>query len=212
MRDALKRSGIGEVPGGVETAIIFSFFDQSVMDFTKPTGENLAENSALRAIVNRARNNKVDHFTLMKEGRNGLYKGAMSALKQIERVTRLPNPEKLSDMTDIEIESQNEEIAEAIKQHEAHVCRDPNDLLLIREQGSLLANLASEQQMRICNLNDKYLRLLEERKRLVDMSHKPVYDLINDTMKHIVNYTMKNLQEKINALQETLIQRSSITR
>ncbi len=108
MRDALKRSGIGEVPGGVETAIMFSFVDQSVMDFTKPTGENLAENSVLRAMVNRARNDKVDHFILMKEGRNGLlFKGAVSALKQIERVARLLKPDKLSDMTDIEIESQN---------------------------------------------------------------------------------------------------------
>jgi hypothetical protein len=100
MRDALKRSGIGEVPGGVETAIMFSFFDQSVMDFTKPTGENLADNSVLCAMVNRARNDKVDHFTLMKEGRNDLFKGAICALKQIERVARLPNPDKLSDMTD----------------------------------------------------------------------------------------------------------------
>ncbi len=81
---------------------------------------------------------------------------------------------------------------------------------MIREQASLLANLAWEQQIHICNLNDKYLRLLEERKRLADMSHKPVYDsvdLINNTMKDIVNDTMKNLQEKINVLQETLNQR-----
>jgi hypothetical protein len=113
-------------------------------------------------------------------------------------------------MTDIEIESQNEEIAYAIKQNEGHVWRDHDDLLLIREQASLLANLAWEQQIHICDLNDKCLRLLKERKRLADMSHKPVYDsvdLINKTIKDIVNDTMKNLQEKINVLQETLNQR-----
>jgi hypothetical protein len=210
MRDALKRSEIGEVPGGVETAIMFSFFDQSVLNLTKRTGENLADNSALRAMVNRARNDKVDHFALMKEGRNGLFKGAVSALKQIERAARLPNADKLSDMTDIEIESQNEEIAYAIKQHEAHVWRDHDDLLLIREQASLLANLAWEQQIHICNLNDKYLHLLEERKTLADMSHKPIYDsvdLMSNTMKDIANDTMRNLQKKINALQEALNQR-----
>jgi hypothetical protein len=189
---------------------MFSFFDQSVLNLTKPIGENLAENSAIRAMVNRARNDRVDHFALMKEGRNGLFKRAISALKQIERAARLPNADKLSDMTDIEIESQNEEIAYAIKQHEGHVWRDHDDLLLIREQASLLANLAWEQQIHICNFNDKYLRLLEERKRLADMSHKPVYDsvdLISNTMKDIVDNTMKNLQEKINVLQETLNQR-----
>jgi hypothetical protein len=200
MRDALKRSGIGNVPGGVETAIMFSFFDQSVLNYTKPTSENLAENSTLRAVVNRARNDKVDHFALMKEGRNGLFKATTSALKQIERAARLPSADKLSDMTDIEIESQNEEIAHAIKQHEWHVWRDHDDHLLIREQASLLANLAWEQQVHVCDLNDKYLRLLEERKRLVDMSHKPVVDLISNTMKDIVNDTMKNLQKKINVL------------
>jgi hypothetical protein len=74
MRDALKRSGIGNVPGGVETAIMFSFFGQSVLNLTKPTGENLADNSAIRAMINRARNDKVDHFALMKEGRTACSK------------------------------------------------------------------------------------------------------------------------------------------
>jgi hypothetical protein len=64
----------------------------------------------------------------MKEGRNGLFKATTSALRQIERAARLPNADKLLDMTDIEIESQNEEIAYAIKQHEGHVWRDHDDL------------------------------------------------------------------------------------
>jgi hypothetical protein len=34
-RKALKMSGTGEVPGGIETAIMFSLFDDTVMDFTK---------------------------------------------------------------------------------------------------------------------------------------------------------------------------------
>ena len=134
---------------------MFSFFDQSVLNLTKPIGENLAENSAIRAMVNRGRNDKVDHFALMKEGRNGLFKATTSALKQIERAARLPSADKLSDMTDIEIESQNEEIAYAIKQHEKHVWRDHDDLLLLREQASLLANLAWEQQIHICDLNGR---------------------------------------------------------
>jgi hypothetical protein len=70
VRKALKQSGIGEVRGGIETAILFSLYDQSVMDFNKSTGENLAENSAVRAMVNQTKNDTIDHFTLMKEGRN----------------------------------------------------------------------------------------------------------------------------------------------
>jgi hypothetical protein len=49
-------------------------------------------------------------------------------------------------------------------------------------------------------LNDKYLRLLEERKKLVDMSHKPVYDSVD-----LMNDAMRLVHERMNALQETLI-------
>jgi hypothetical protein len=48
-------------------------------------------------------------------------------------------------MKDPEIESRNEEIAEAMKQYEA-TWRDHEDLIMLREQGSLLANLVWEQQ------------------------------------------------------------------
>jgi hypothetical protein len=88
------------------------------MDFTKSTGENLAENSALRATVNHAKNDRVHHFTLMKEGRDGLYKGAIAALKQLGTVTQLPKQDKLWEMTDIDVDIQNEEIVEAMKQYE----------------------------------------------------------------------------------------------
>jgi hypothetical protein len=79
------------------------------------------------------------------------------------------------------------------------IWRDHDDLLLLREQGSPLTNLVWEQQIQICNLNDKYLRLLEERKNLVDMSHKPVYDSVD-----LINDAMTILYERINSLQQML--------
>jgi hypothetical protein len=102
-------------------------------------------------------------------------------------------------MPDFDVEAQNEEIAEAMKQYDAHTWRDHDNLLLLREQGSLLANLVYEQQLQICNLNDKYL---QERKRLVHMSHKPVYDSVD-----LINDAMKIIHDRMNALQETLDQR-----
>ncbi len=143
------------MPGGIETAILFFLFDQSVMNFNKPTSDNIAENSAIRAMVNHAKNDTVDHLARMKGGRNGLYKGTIAALRQLENVTQLPKQEELWDMLDPEIESRKEEIAEAIKHYEAHTWRDHDDLLLLREQGSLLANLVRKQQMQIRNLNDR---------------------------------------------------------
>jgi hypothetical protein len=105
-------------------------------------------------------------------------------------------------MKDPKIESRNEEIAEAMKQYEAHTWRDHDDLILLREQDSLLANLVWEQQMQICNLNDKYLRLLEERKNLVDVSHRPVYDSVDH-----INEAISTLHKRMLDVQKTLDQR-----
>jgi hypothetical protein len=89
-----------------------------------------------------------------------------------------------------------------MKQYESHTWKDHDDLLMLREQGSLLANLAWEQQIQICNLNDKYLRLLEERKNLVDVSHKPVYDSVD-----LINEAITTLHKRMLDVQKTLDQR-----
>jgi hypothetical protein len=89
-----------------------------------------------------------------------------------------------------------------MKQYEAHTWKDHDDLLMLPEQGSLLANLVWEQQIQICNLNDKYLRLLEERKNLVNVSHRPVYDSVD-----LINEAITTLHEKMLDVQKTLDQR-----
>jgi hypothetical protein len=202
VRKALKQSNEGNLPGGIKTAMIFSLFDDTVMDFTKPTGDNLTDNNAIRAMVNHTKNDTLDHCAFVREGRMGLHKGIITALKQLENVSKFPRQEELWDMKDPEIESRNEEIAEAMKQYEAHTWRDHDDLILLREQGSLLANLVWEQQIQICNMNDKYLRLLEEKKSLVDMSHKPVYDIVD-----LINEALATLHKIMLDVQKTLDQR-----
>jgi hypothetical protein len=56
--------------------------------------------------------------------------------------------------------------------------------------------------MQICNLNDKYLRLLEERKNLVDVSDKPVFDSVD-----LINESIATLQKRMLEVQKTLNQR-----
>jgi hypothetical protein len=138
VRKALKQSNEGNLPGGIETAIMFSLFDDIVMDFTKST---ITTRYAPWSIMP---NDTLDHCTFMKEGRMGLHRGTVAALRQLENVSKLPRQEELWDMKDPEIDSRNEEIAEAIKQYEAYTWRDHDDLILLREQGSLLANLVSK--------------------------------------------------------------------
>jgi hypothetical protein len=80
-------------------------------------------------MVNHAKKDTIDHFTLTKEGRNGLYKGTIAALKQLGRVTQLPKQDKLWEMTDIDVDIQNEEIPEAMKQYESHTWKDHDNLM-----------------------------------------------------------------------------------
>ncbi len=115
VRKALKQSNQGNLPGGIETAIMFAFFDDSVMDFTNTIGDNLTDNAAIRAMISHAKNDTLNHCAFMREGRLGLHKGIIATLKQLENVSKLPRQEELWDMKDPEIESRNEEIAEAIK-------------------------------------------------------------------------------------------------
>ncbi len=44
VRKVLKQFEDGDLPGGIETAMLYSIFDQSVMDLNRPLSENFAEN------------------------------------------------------------------------------------------------------------------------------------------------------------------------
>jgi hypothetical protein len=51
VRKALEREQKGELPGGIEAAMLASIFDQSIMDLNNPISTNIADNEALRAMV-----------------------------------------------------------------------------------------------------------------------------------------------------------------
>jgi hypothetical protein len=113
VRRALEQSQNGELPGGMEAAILASIFDQSVMDFNKPVTTNIADNEALRAMVYHTRDDKTHQFLPMEEGRKGLTKGLTSALQKLRQLARLPDERTLMRMNDLDIESMNAEIDEA---------------------------------------------------------------------------------------------------
>ncbi len=54
-------------PGGIKTAMIYSIFDQSVMDLNRSTSANHADNQALRAMVAHATDDTIKHLSLSKE-------------------------------------------------------------------------------------------------------------------------------------------------
>ena len=192
VQKALKLHADNNLPGGVETAMLFSIFDQSVMDLNRPVSNNLAENAALRAMVTHTRDDSAHQISQMKEGTRGLTKGLVSALQQLNKATQLPPDHELWNMKESEIEIRRETIAEAIAQYENHIKRDHANMQLLREQTTLMAHLNWEQQVHICDLNERYLRLVEERNQIAQLSDKPIYDSVD-----IIVNTMKTLRESL---------------
>ena len=193
VRKALKLHADNNLPGGVETAMLFAIFDQSVMDLNRPVSENLAENAALRAMVSYTGDDSAHLFSLLKEGKRGLTKGLVSALQQLNKVTQLPAERELWTMGEADIQGRKDDIAKAITQYEDHIKRDHANMQLLREQITLMAHLNWEQQVHICDLNERYLRLVEERNQIAQLSDKPIYNSVD-----VIVNTMKTLQESLN--------------
>ena len=104
---------------------------------------------------------------------------------------QLPKAKELWTKQDGWIQERKDEIASAIKQFEEHVERNNQDQYVLREQTTLLASLVFEQQTHIYDLNDRYLRLLDEKKQLVQNDDKKIHTDVNTIID-----TMKTLQRR----------------
>ncbi len=83
-------------------------------------------------------------------------------------------------MRDVDIDAQNAEIAEAIAQYESHARRDHDSIIMLREQTAILAHLAWEQQIHVCDFSERYLQTAEENKRLIATEDETILDNMVD--------------------------------
>jgi hypothetical protein len=183
VRKALKQLEGGKLLGGIETATLYSIFDQSIMDLNKPLSDNFAENKALRAMVAHAKDDTMKHLSLSKENIYAQTKGLTAALRQISEAARLPPANLLWEMTEDDIEFRKKLVAQAITQYENHTTMDHADMQLLREQCACLAHLVWEQQLHICDLNDRALRMLQNCKDETVTSVKELLDGVEEIMK-----------------------------
>ena len=202
VQKALKQSQDQELPGGMEAAMLASIFDQSVMDFTKPNNGNLANNRALRAMVWHTKDDNAHQFLPMEEGGRNLAKGLTSTLQKLKQVAQLPNEQVLLSWEDGDIGLYHEEIAEAIAQYESHVRRDHDNMILLREQNAILARLVWEQQIQICDLNERYLHVAEEKSKLVQTEDKTIVDNMFDitTLMMSLKDSLQQRQQKVDEI------------
>ena len=160
-RNALNGNG-NQLPGGFETAMLFSIFDQSILDTTKSRQQLDEDSNAIRAIVACAQDANLSLIEKMKSGNDGLKQIAKASLNQLEQATQLPAHAEVYKMADIDYKYHQERIADAIKQYRGYTERDLDDLQKLREQTALQASLIWEQQMQICKMNEAYLQLSDE--------------------------------------------------
>ena len=99
-RNALNGHG-EELPGGYETAMLFSIFDQSILDTTKSRQQLDEDDHAIRAIVACAQDANIKLIERMRKGNDDLKEIARASLKQLEQVVQLPPHNKLWEMTDM---------------------------------------------------------------------------------------------------------------
>jgi hypothetical protein len=179
--------------------MLFSIFDQSILDTTKPRQQLDDDAYALRAIATCAHNANIKLIERMRQGSDGLKEIARNSLSQLEQAVQIPPHHKLWDMTEVDYRYHQETIADAIQQYRGHTERDLEDLQLLREQTALQASLIWQQQMQICKLNEAYLQLSDERERIVLADNR----LVHEGMEHI-STMMSSLQESLQQRHEVL--------
>jgi hypothetical protein len=102
-RNALNGHG-NKLPGGYETAMLFSIFDQSILDTTKPRQQLDEDAYALRAIEACAQDANIKLIEKMRQGNDGLKEIARTSLQQLKQ-------EELWQMQSIDYKYHQERIA-----------------------------------------------------------------------------------------------------
>ncbi len=92
-RNALKGHGT-EMPGGIETAMLFSFFDQSILDITKSRPQLDEGAYQLRALVACAQDANHKLIERMQKGGDGIKNIARASLNQLEQGVQMPSLEE----------------------------------------------------------------------------------------------------------------------
>ena len=143
VRNALKE-GVVQPPGRIETAMLFSIFDQSTLDITKTRPLRDVGANKLRALVTCAQDANHELIERMRKGSDGIKNIARTSLYQLEQAVQMPPLEDMDNMSSLDYGYYRERIADAIKQYRGHTERALNDLQLLREQNTLQASLIWE--------------------------------------------------------------------
>ena len=119
VRNALKEH-IPETPGGIETAMLFSIFDQSILDITKARPHRDEGANELRALALCAQEANYQLIERMRNGNDGIKNIARASLDQLEQGVQMPSLDDMYSRAQSDYDYYRERAAQAIQQYRNH--------------------------------------------------------------------------------------------
>ena len=102
------------MPGGIETAMLFSIFDQSTLDITKTRPQRDEEANQLRALATCAQDANHKLIERMRKGGDGIKNIARSSLNQLEQGVQMPSLDDMFNMSQCDYDFYKERADQAV--------------------------------------------------------------------------------------------------
>jgi hypothetical protein len=146
------------VPGGIDTAIVYSFF---LHGSSMPRDRTLHDLEALRSTVSSAGTNLPAQLRTNSEVVDGLSTQLKTTVRRLQKTAALPDYGDLADMSSEKHEERQSEIDALTKLYTDQITRDYNAFRLQKEQLVLLSHLTQQQSIEVLEVNLRLQQALD---------------------------------------------------
>ena len=141
------------LPGGPETAIMYSLYHQA------RSTQATTLDSKLRSLVTHSFTDTSKLVKDITESRMAKEKSSEFFTNQLRKVTTIPSVQTICRMTAQDVKEKNQLISSVLSNFEQQLKRDYKTYERARHQNVLIAKLNYEQQLHILDNNKQYLEL-----------------------------------------------------
>ena len=175
------------LPGGPETAIMYSLYRQST------ACRSTEMDNKLRSLIAHSVTDTVHLVEEITEDRKAKEKSLETYVSQLREVTTVPTVQTICRMTPQDVTEKNQLISKVLSNFEQQLKRDYQAYEQERHQNVLIAKLNYEQQLHILDCNKQYLELSNQRQQIV---HKTTGLDVQGKVAAIKD-SLKSLQEEM---------------
>jgi hypothetical protein len=180
-------SGSQPLPGGPETAIMYSMYHQTKLI------KSSTQDNKLRSLVTHSDDETSQLVKDITENMRAKEMSLETYTNQLREVTRLPSEQTLCRMKAEDVTEKNQLISSVLTNFEQQLKRDCKAYERERHQNVLIAKLNYEHQLHILDANSQYLELSNQRQEIVERTAGLDVQVKVSQIKD----TLKSLQEEI---------------